>query len=650
VRNQVIGKSGLLASRAARVGKAAQPAVAFDVVDQPAGFLRRPAGHDGEIGFADVALAELGAETRGTLGGARQGQKAGHGCIQPVDNAQKYPARLVEADLEPPLGEIGEIEFAGVVALHSQPCWFIKHQQMVIRVKHRPARMKDGIYRDVGGIDHAGHVPFPDCYYPMKSRRTSPAQPGPENLAAIFAQCGILLSERQIEQFWIYHGLLRRHNQDLNLTRIHNFSNMVLKLYVDAVLPAQLMTLPSPLMDLGTGPGMPGLPLKIVRPEIEIWLAETRTKRVDFLRAAVEQLGLKDVVIIDRKITPAFDRPVAGIITRAVATIDQTLSDVGNCLRQNGTIIFMKGPGCEPEVETASNRFAGRYELRRNQVYRIGNTPHERRLVVFERLDVPPATLVAEAARRHAVHDVTSEANPHFKALKKLLTGRGIKKAGQALMSGKRPVEEMLMRHPERCRAWITAGDSPPPPASQAKMPWLQLAPSLFHVLDLFGTHGALLCIEVPEIAPWSPAEGFAPGCSVLLPFQDPENLGAAIRSAAAFGVSEVILLTESAHPYHPKALRASGGVVPAVRLRQGPSLAALAGDLPILSLSADGIDISAAIFPPAFGLLAGLEGPGLPESWRRTAVRIPIDPAVESLNAAAAVAVALYEWRRRFS
>jgi 16S rRNA (guanine(527)-N(7))-methyltransferase RsmG len=482
----------------------------------------------------------------------------------------------------------------------------------------------------------------------MTSRRTPSDQPGPEKMAAIFAQCGLVLTKRQIEQLWIYHELLRHHNRALNLTRIHNFTNMVLKLYVDSVLPAQFMELPTPLMDLGTGPGMPGLPLKIVRPELEIWLAETRTKRVEFLRAAVEQLGLTDVTIIDRKITPAFDRPVSGIITRAVATIDQTLSDIENCLPQKGTIIFMKGPGCEPEIENALKHFAGRYALRRNQAYRIGDTLHERRLVVFERLDMPPSALVVEAARRHSVHNLTSDANPHFKAMKKLLTGRGIRKASQAIMSGRRPIEEMLVHYPERCLAWVTAGDFPPPPESAAKMQWLQLTPALFHVLDLFGTHGALLRIQVPEIAPWSQADGFAPGCSLLLPFQDPENLGAAIRSAAAFGASEVILLTESAHPYHPKALRASGGVVPAVRLRQGPSLAALTGELPIVPLSADGLDIAQAVFPAAFGLLAGLEGPGLPEYWRGSAVRIPIDPVVESLNAAAAVTVALYEWRRR--
>jgi tRNA G18 (ribose-2'-O)-methylase SpoU len=134
----------------------------------------------------------------------------------------------------------------------------------------------------------------------------------------------------------------------------------------------------------------------------------------------------------------------------------------------------------------------------------------------------------------------------------------------------------------------------------------------------------------------------------VLLPFQDPENIGAALRSATAFSVDQVILLAESAHPYHPKSLRASGGTAPLVRLLQGPSLDKLPPTLPILALSAEGTALEKTDFPETFGLLAGLEGQGVPESWRSKAVRIPIHSKVESLNAAVSVSIALYEWQRR--
>ncbi len=473
--------------------------------------------------------------------------------------------------------------------------------------------------------------------------------PGPETLAAIFAGCGVSLGQRQTEQLWLYHGLLRGHNPALNLTRIHNFTNMVLKLYVDSVLPARLTDLPSPLMDLGSGPGMPGIPLKIVRPELELVLAEGRARRVAFLREVIDRLGLAGISVVDRNISPAYAQPVAGVITRAVEAMDQTLDRIQGCLIQNGRVLFMKGPGCDPEIEEVSRQFAGRFALVADQSYRIGHTANQRRLVVFQRLDAPPRALADQAARRHRVVEIASETNTRFKNLKKLFAGRGIKKEGQALLSGRKSVAEMLDAFPERCLAWITSGDRPAPPdGAPAAMQWLQMSAPLFQTLDQFGTQGPLLCIAVPQIEPWSPAEGFPEGCSLLAPFQDPENIGAVIRSAAAFGAAQVILLAESAHPYHPKALRAAGGTTAHVRLRQGPALHDLPRDLPILALSAEGQSIAEIDFPASFALLMGMEGQGVPDDWRDEAVRIPMAPAVESLNAAATAAVALYEWQRR--
>lgn len=486
---------------------------------------------------------------------------------------------------------------------------------------------------------------------PAKGPCTRPAadRPDPRRLAAIFKECGIALNQQQIDQFWLYHGLLRRHNPELNLTRIHNFTNMVLKLYVDSALPGQIMHLPSPLMDLGSGPGMPGIPLKILHPDVEIWLAEGRAKRTAFLGEVIDSLGLTGIHVIDAKITSAFTQPMAAVITRAVESIDQTLERVSGCLRQGGQMIFMKGPQCADEIEQGRRRFSGQFRLIQDQAYTIGRTSHQRRLVVFERLDAPPHEMAGAAARRHRVHAVTSASNQLFKDLKKLLVSRGIKKANRAIMSGIRPVQEMLSRFPERCLSWITRGDiRPPDPSSPARMEWLQLSDALFQELDIFGTHGPLLVIAVPPMEPWEPRDGFPQGCSLLVPFQDPENIGTVIRSAAAFGVSQIILLAESAHPYHPKALRAASGMTPLVCLRSGPPLEFLGTDLPIVALSAEGAPLQQVRFPESFGLLAGLEGQGLPEHWRTKAVRIPIAAHVESLNAATAVGIALYEWRRQ--
>lgn len=482
-----------------------------------------------------------------------------------------------------------------------------------------------------------------------KSPQPNPAAGSPaiEEMEALLLDCGIHLNRAQLKCLWMYHGLLREYNPALNLTRIHNFKNMVLKLYVDSLLPADMLDLPSPLLDLGTGPGMPGIPLKIYRPQLEIILAESRAKRADFLQRAVDHIKLTGIRVVAGRITARFEQPVAGVITRAVETIARTLERISGCLETDGWVVFMKGPHCDAEIDAAGSRFRNAYALVLDRKYTIPNTFHQRRLLVYRRMDEPLFHRRAMAVAAHAVRTISSRQNPLFKHCRKLLTGRGIRKLGQALVTGIKPVSETLTRIPERCEAWLSC-DEPPPAGGPSHLKWFRLSPVLFNELDAFGTHSPLLLITLPDIRTWEPPEGFPPGCSVLIPFQGPENVGAAIRSAAAFGASQVILLAESAHPFHPKSLRASGGSVLRIRLRQGPPLEKLSAELPIIALSPGGSDIRQAAFPPSFGLLAGTEGPGLPEDWRRRAVGIPISPAVESLNAAAALAVALYEWKKK--
>jgi 16S rRNA (guanine527-N7)-methyltransferase len=467
-------------------------------------------------------------------------------------------------------------------------------------------------------------------------------------MAVLLEQCGISLSGLQLEQLWTYHELLREHNPELNLTRIHSFGNMVIKLYVDSILPGTLTDLPSPLMDVGTGAGMPGIPLKIAYPHLEIHLAESRRNRVAFLKMAVERLGLEGLEVIGRGIGPDFEHPMAGVITRAVEAMELTLQRVSGCLESNGVVVFMKGPHCREEIERAAERFQGRYRLVQDFAYRIPQTPHERRLVIFQRLDEPPHARKASAMKRYGFRKVESEQNELFKDLKKLLTSRGIKKQGRAMVSGPKQVLEALKLFPDRCEAWLSLEDrTPPPDDSPPHLTWYQLAPPLYRALDVFGTDSPLLLIRTQEIPAWSPEDGLPDGCTVFIPFQDPENVGAAVRSSVAFGASQIVLLSESAHPYHPKALRASGGAVLHAKLLHGPSLQDIPETLPLVPLSMAGQDISTFSFPARFGLLPGMEGPGLPDRWRQNAVAIPIDPKVESLNGATALAIALYQWRQ---
>jgi 16S rRNA (guanine527-N7)-methyltransferase len=234
-----------------------------------------------------------------------------------------------------------------------------------------------------------------------------------------------------------------------------------------------------------------------------------------------------------------------------------------------------------------------------------------------------------------------------FKLGRELLGGRGIRKHGRAILAGLRLVAEVLAQAPGHVEAWLTGSAGPPPP--RADLLWYRLADELFRELDSAGTHAPLLLVKVPELSRWSDDDPWPVGCTLFVPFQDPENVGAVIRSAVAFGVAQVVLLRESAHPFHPRSSRAAGPALFQVPLRLGPSLQELqTRGGPLIALATEGPELSVEPWPERFGLVAGIEGPGLPPALREgPRRRIAIAPGVESLNAATAIAIALYAWRQ---
>lgn len=243
---------------------------------------------------------------------------------------------------------------------------------------------------------------------------------------------------------------------------------------------------------------------------------------------------------------------------------------------------------------------------------------------------------------------VTSDSNAFFKTCRQLLSGRGIRKAGHALVSGGRIVDEILAKFPGVATAWLTLPDGPPPPA-EPRLDWYALARPLFDELDVAGTGTPILVVKVPEFPIWEPGGTWPAGCTLIVPFQNPDNVGAVLRSAAAFRVARVVLTEEAAHPFHPKSARSAGPALFQVPLLWGPPIQAVdLAEPPLFTLSGEGRDISSASFPATFALLPGVEGPGLPARLRgANCLSIPISGEVESLNAAAATAIALYAWRR---
>ena len=114
-------------------------------------------------------------------------------------------------------------------------------------------------------------------------------------------------------------------------------------------------------------------------------------------------------------------------------------------------------------------------------------------------------------------------------------------------------------------------------------------------------------------------------------------------------GVRRVVLLEESAHPCHPKSMRAASGTVFEVTLVQGPSIRRLPEPATWVTLDAQGENLPTFQWPEDIRILVGEEGPGLPPVASVKRLAIPMAESVESLNAVVAASVALYAYRVQY-
>ena len=240
---------------------------------------------------------------------------------------------------------------------------------------------------------------------------------------------------------------------------------------------------------------------------------------------------------------------------------------------------------------------------------------------------------------------ISSAQNAHVKRWAALQEARGVERFRQCLVAGRTVVRETLAHHSAQCLELIQHAKAPLPFSIPAHVTTYVLPASLFERVDLFGTGAPVLVCQVP---PFFSADLEVPprGLEILCPLGDPVNVGALIRTAGAMGVERVILLKESAHPYHPKAIRAASGATFAMSLAQGPSIRDLPDAATLVTLDTQGESLPAFRWPKDIRLLVGEEGPGLPSRWSGARLAVPMAYSVESLNAVVAVGMALYAYR----
>lgn len=187
-----------------------------------------------------------------------------------------------------------------------------------------------------------------------------------------------------------FYQLLIANQENENFTRLLSLRDVAIKHFIDSLMVTELTSLDFPLMDMGTGPGFPGIPLKIHFPNDRIILAEGVQRRVNFLKHVRDEMQLKNLDIIGRNINETCLYPVKGVITRAVEDARNTLGNVLYSVQTGGRVYLMKGPNVDPEIPVALKKWGEYFELENDFKYELPKTPHQRRLLVFRKIKPAP--------------------------------------------------------------------------------------------------------------------------------------------------------------------------------------------------------------------------------------------------------------------
>ncbi|MCX4351558.1 MAG: 16S rRNA (guanine(527)-N(7))-methyltransferase RsmG [Lachnospiraceae bacterium] len=217
----------------------------------------------------------------------------------------------------------------------------------------------------------------------------------------------ILLDEQQINQFNKYYELLKEWNSFMNLTTIIEFDEVLKKHFVDSlslvkVLP-DLLQKDYSLIDIGTGAGFPGIPLKIVFSNLKITLLDSLNKRVRFLNEVIDQLGLENITVIHGR-AEDFAKPdklresFEICVSRAVANLTILSEYCIPFVKKGGYFISYKSEKITEEFDNAKNAIhllGGKFE-KQNEFLLPGSDIY-RNLFVIKKVSVTPARFPRKA-------------------------------------------------------------------------------------------------------------------------------------------------------------------------------------------------------------------------------------------------------------
>ena len=207
---------------------------------------------------------------------------------------------------------------------------------------------------------------------------------------------GIKLTDLQVNQLCDFGDLLLEWNQRLNLTRITDPHEVILKHFIDSMVLSKFISGGS-FADLGTGAGFPGIPLKIIRPELDFVLMDSLKKRLDFINLVIESLKLRKIKTIHARVEDfGRDAQFRGrfdtVSSRAVARLPILLEYALPVLKLNGLFLAPKGSQLEDELlesKVALNLLGGKIE--RIEHFNLGLGAEHRAVALIRKVKVTPS-------------------------------------------------------------------------------------------------------------------------------------------------------------------------------------------------------------------------------------------------------------------
>lgn len=212
-----------------------------------------------------------------------------------------------------------------------------------------------------------------------------------------FESANFTFSEEQKRKFYTFYEMLIEKNKVMNLTGITEFPEVVEKHFLDSIMLGKYISLEQNLrvMDLGTGAGFPGIPLKIAYPDLEITLADSLNKRIRFLDEVIEELQLTGIHTVHGRAeelarNKAYREQYDLCVSRAVANLSTLMEYCVPFVHKGGRFVSYKSGEVEEEVNNAS-RACGLLGGKVEQIYRFALKNGGRSFVVVKKEKQTPA-------------------------------------------------------------------------------------------------------------------------------------------------------------------------------------------------------------------------------------------------------------------